>query len=170
MTSSINSNLMSNPLLIFEAISCPHGSPRCQLGTKSMQNPPFHVDCCSDGHWGTILLGWVPVEGDLLSGLKVELSWRFRWSSVSAFRSFWLVLHITFSCKVFCWGIGKNLSPSKLRMFQFGDACVKKPSEVFVFMISGKFANLLLSGEEIAERVQIHKSVCRFRTMETSGI
>jgi hypothetical protein len=90
--------------------------PRCQLGTKTMQNPPFDVDWCSDGHWGTILLGWVAAEGDLLSSLKV-FSWRFRWSLVSAFRSFWLVLYVTFSCKVFCWGIAKNLSPSKLGCF-----------------------------------------------------
>jgi hypothetical protein len=34
----------------------------------------------------------------------------------------------------------------------------------------GKFGNLLLSVEEIAERVQIRKSVCRFRKMEISEV
>jgi hypothetical protein len=56
------------------------------------------------------------------------------------------------------------------KTFANSETLRKETSEVFVFMISGKFANLLLLGEKIAKRVQICKSVCHFRTMETSEI
>jgi hypothetical protein len=65
--------------------------------------------------------------------------------------------------KFFFLELGKNLSPSKLRRYhdscEFGKASGKESREVFVFTVSENFANLLLSGERIAEKVLVRKTV-----------